>query len=168
MRIRPETPADHDAVDAVVAAAFANDGDPEVRLVHRIRAGDGYVPELSLVAEDAGEVVGHIMLSYVRLGPHRVLQLSPLAVAPSHQRTGVGIALTEAALELAEAGGEPLVLVLGHPEYYPRFGFEPARPLGIDPPDDAIPDEPWMVRRLSAYDVRYTGRANFGPAFDEV
>lgn len=161
--IRPERPFDFDAIDAVVRDAFG--GETEVRLVHQIRSGPGYVPAFSLVAADESEIVGHIMLSYVRLGEGRVLQLSPLAVKPSRQNQGIGDALSRDALMRADEHLEPLVLVLGHPEYYPRFGFESARGLGLDPPDDAITDGPWMVKKLSNYDPTLTGRIDFGPAF---
>lgn len=99
MRIRPEQAEDFDAIDDVVAAAF---GQPdEAKLVRLLRDSDSYVPELTLVAEEDGAIVGHIMLSYAELagvGAARVLSLAPLAVKPGHQRDGVGIALTEKAL----------------------------------------------------------------------
>ena len=161
--IRPERPFDFEAIDDVVRGAF--EGETEVRLVHRIRGGEGYVPKLSLVADDDGEIVGHIMLSYVELAGRKVLQLSPLAVKPGRQNEGIGDALSRDALQRADEELEPLVLVLGHPNYYPRFGFEPARSLGIEPPDDAITDGPWMVKRLSNYEPALTGRVDFGPAF---
>jgi putative acetyltransferase len=165
MIVRPERAFDFDAIDAVVGAAFNRPDDPEVRLVRRIRELDGYVPEFSLVADDEGEIVGHIMLSFVSLGPRRVLELAPLAVAPHRQKQGIGDALSRDALMRADEALEPLVLVLGHADYYPRFGFESARALGIEPPDDAIPDNAWMVRKLANYDPSLTGRVDFGPAF---
>jgi putative acetyltransferase len=164
MLIRPEQPRDFDAIDDVVRGAFG--GDDEVRLVRQIRSNDGYVPKFSLVADDDNEIVGHIMLSYVTLADRPVLQLSPLAVKPGRQKQGIGDALSRDALMRAEEASEPLVLVLGHPEYYPRFGFESARALGIDPPVDAIPDGPWMAKRLTFYDSSYKGRVDFGPAFE--
>ncbi len=165
MIVRPERAFDFDAIDAVVGAAFDNEHDPEVRLVRQIRANDGYVPEFSLVADDEGDVVGHIMLSYVTLGDRKILQLSPLAVRPERQKQKIGDALSRDAIMRADEALEPLILVLGHPNYYPRFGFVPARSLGIDPPDDAIPDGPWMARKLANYDPALTGRVDFGPAF---
>jgi putative acetyltransferase len=161
--IRPERPEDFEAIDDVVAQAFGRDD--EARLVRDIRASDNYVPELALVAEDQ-EIVGHIMLSYVELSGKSVLSLAPLAVRPGRQRDGIGAALTEAALELADKNQEPLVVVLGHPSYYPRFGFEPARALGIEPHMDDVPDDAWMVKRLRAYDPAIRGRVVYPPAFD--
>ncbi len=159
MDIRPERPEDFDAIDEIVRGAFGSEG--EVTLVHRIRESASYLPELSFVATQDDKIFGHIMLSYVFLGPRQVLQLSPLAVDPKHQRAGIGIALTEHALAKADERGEPLVLVLGHPEYYPRFGFESARGLGLDPPSDEITDDPWMAKKLGAYDPALRGHVTF-------
>ncbi len=127
-----------------------------------MRELDGYVPELALVAvDDSDEIVGHVMLSYALLDERRVLQLAPLAVRPDRQREGVGDALTRAALELADERAEPLVLVMGHPDYYPRFGFEPARARGIVSDIEGLPDEPWMVKLLTTYHPSLTGTATF-------
>ena len=162
MLIRPETSEDFDEIDDVVRAAFKSDD--EVKIVRDIRSGTAYVPELSLVAVDADGIVGHVMLSYQRIDDRRVLQLAPLAVRPDRQNMKIGDALTRAALDLAEAKREPLCLVLGHPKYYPRFGFEPARALGIEPDIADLPDEVWMVKRLTHYDPSIRGTAHFEPA----
>ena len=166
VNIRPETPADYEAIAGVVtAAASANDA----RLVELIRASDNYDPALALVAESESAIVGHILFSYVELRGQRttrVLALAPMAVGPTHQRTGIGSALVEAGLKKADALGGPLVLVLGHAGYYPRFGFEPARPLGIEPPFSDLPDDVWMIKRLSSYSERFRGTVSYPPAFD--
>jgi putative acetyltransferase len=159
--IRPEVERDFEEIDAVVRAAFGKQD--EVDVVHRIRELDTYVAELALVAVENGEITGHVMFSYATVGERPVLQLAPLAVRPDRQRTGVGDALTRKGLELADARGEPLVLVLGVPEYYPRFGFESARALGIEPYIADLPDEVWMAKRLSAYDPSITGMSAFAP-----
>ena len=148
---------------ALTAAAFGRE--EEARLVDAIRASDRYVAELSLVGVDSGEIVGHVMLSYVDLDGRDVLQLSPLSVAPDRQSEGIGSALSRKALRLADERGEPLVVVLGHPTYYPRFGFRPASSLGIEPPDPSMPDEAFMVVPLGAYDPTLRGRVTFPPAF---
>jgi predicted N-acetyltransferase YhbS len=150
-------------VFALTAAAFGRE--EEARIVDAIRASDHYVAELSLVAVDEGEVVGHVMLSYVDLDGRDVLQLSPLSVAPDRQGEGIGSALSRKALRLADNRGEPLVVVLGHPTYYPRFGFRPASSFGIEPPDPSMPDEAFMVVPLGAYDPALRGRVVFPPAF---
>lgn len=170
MRIRTETPADFDVIDDIVTNAFGRPD--EAALVRRLRSfADRYVPELALVAEDdAGRVIGHVMLTYVDLidaggGVSAVLELAPLAVAPDNQRSGTGAALTRTSLRLADEMGEPLVLVLGHATYYPRHGFEPAADHGIEPPDPAMRPS-FFVAPLSRFaDCPNGGRVDFGPAF---
>ncbi len=138
------------------------------QLVELIRASDRYVPELALVAEEDGVVVGHVMFSYVTLRGDEerdVLELAPVAVAPKRQRRGIGGALIRAGIEGAKARNEPLVVVLGHPTYYPRFGFEPAREHGIEPPSPEM-EPAFMVLPLPKYDECYRGRVVFPAAFD--
>jgi putative acetyltransferase len=163
--IRPESPADYDAVAEVTAAAFGKQD--EARLVEAIRASPEYVPELTLVAEDDGRIVGHVMFSYSALdgSDTPLLQLSPLSVVPERQGQGIGAALTRESLRLADERGEPLVLVLGHPTYYPRFGFRPASTLGLEAPNPEWPDEAFMAVPLTAYDPALRGRVTFAPAF---
>ena len=143
MQIRPETPADLPGVRAVHLAAF--DGSAEADLVDRLRGR--CFPQVSLVATDKGRIVGHILFTPVLLPGHpeaRLLGLAPMAVLPDYQRSGVGGALVEAGLAAARQAGAGAVVVLGHPGYYPRFGFAPASPHGIRCPYDA-PDEAFMV-----------------------
>jgi putative acetyltransferase len=161
MLIRPEQPHDFDEIDAVVAAAFKQPD--EADLVRKIRTMDVYIPELTLVAIEDDHVVGHVMHSYATIGPRRVPQLAPLAVRPDRQNAKIGDALTREALTRADQRGEPLVLVLGHPSYYPRFGFEPARALGIEPEIADLPDDVWMAKKLSGYDPAIRGLATFMP-----
>lgn len=167
MRIRPETRTDHTAIRAVVAAAFGRRF--EADLVDAIRLSDRYVPGLALVAEVDGDVVGHVLVSYVDVepGPVRLLQVAPLAVAPEHQRQGVGSALMNEAIRLVEARGEPLVLVEGDPRYYGRFGFGRSDESGIEAPADVEPQY-LMVRRLDAYDPSIRGRLVYPEAFGSV
>jgi putative acetyltransferase len=171
--IRPESREDHAAIRRVVRAAF--DKHPTVAdLVDLIRESPEFVPELSLIACHSGEVVGHVMLSHAELVDeigvrHRILTLSPLAVAPALQRRGIGSALVPAGLATAEAMGEPLVVLQGSPGYYPRFGFRDCRTLGIeiDLPDWAPPDA-GMAYPLSTYDPSLRGRLIEPPAFAAV
>ncbi|MDQ5821038.1 MAG: N-acetyltransferase [Actinomycetota bacterium] len=167
MRIRLEASADFKAIGLVVEAAFG--GSDVARLVERIRASEEFVPELAFVAEEDGEVVGHTMLSYSTVeGVDRpVLQLSPLAVRPDRQGAGIGSSLVRFALRRADERGEPVVLVLGSPAYYPRFGFRPASQLGLAAPDQGFPEDDFMAVPLSAYDPSIRGRVAFGSAFDE-
>jgi putative acetyltransferase len=165
VKVRPETAADYDAVAEVTAAAFGKQD--EARLVEAIRASSEFVPELTLVAEEDERIVGHVMYSYSALdgSDARLLQLSPLSVAPDRQGAGIGSTLTRESLRLADERGEPLVLVLGHPAYYPRFGFRPASTLGLLAPNPEWPDEAFMAVPLSAYNPGLRGRVTFAPAF---
>jgi predicted N-acetyltransferase YhbS len=144
--IRQATPADTDGLLDAERLAF---GEPEeAELVEALCAGDSFVPELSLVAEHEGLIVGHILFTHARVGDVDAALLAPLAVVPEHQRKGVGTALGHAGLRIARELGFGAALVLGHPEYYPRFGFEPAIPLGVVPPYPVDPAEAWMALEL--------------------
>jgi predicted N-acetyltransferase YhbS len=154
--IRSARPEDHDTIVALTDAAFGGE-EEALRVVRELE------PEISLVYEEDGAIVGHVMLSRMEMGEHKPFQLSPLSVAPSHQNRGIGSALTREALRLADEQGEPLVLILGHPTYYPRFGFEPAAPLGLVAPRDF--GDAWMAVKLTAYDPSVRGRVVFPPAF---
>lgn len=172
LEIRAEQEHDFPAVRRVVAAAFGSDA--EADLVERIRASDQYRPELSLVALDGVEVVGHVMIDGCTLrgpdGDRDIVMLSPLAVAPDHQRRGVGTALIERALSAAEAAGEPLVVLEGSPAYYGARGFEFAGDHGLSLPlPDWAPREAAQVYLLSAYDPadpELRGDVIYPPAFD--
>jgi putative acetyltransferase len=157
--IRPETAADHDAIRKVNDEAF---GDTlEAKLVDAIRESDRFVPEFSLVAVSEGQTHGHVISSYVDVEPgaRRVLQVGPLAVLPSHQRRGIGSALMEETIRIADARGEPLLLIEGNPKYYERFGFTRADAVGIEPPPEAHGPQYFMVRPLAGYDPAFRGRA---------
>lgn len=131
VEIRPEADQDRAAIWYVNQKAFG--GDDEANLVDALRDG-GFV-EVSLVVEADGEVVGHILFSQLsivtKVGTVVALSLAPMAVLPSHQRRGIGSRLVEAGLDACRERGHKIVLVLGHPDFYPRFGFsaELARPL---------------------------------------
>jgi putative acetyltransferase len=165
LTIRAEAPEDRLAIAEITTAAFGTER--EARMVDAIRDSDGHVPDLSLVAEFDGRIVGHVMLSYVGLNnqEQRLLELGPISVAPPHQRVGIGSALVREALRRADGCGEPLVLVLGHADYYPRFGFRPARELGIEPPDPKIADEVFLAIPLQACDPAIRGRVALPSAF---
>jgi putative acetyltransferase len=140
-RTRPETAADTAAVRRVLLAAFPTA--EEADLVDALRADPAWLPGLSWVAEDLdGRVAGYALLTRCTVGGAPALALAPVAVPPGHQRRGAGSAVTRAALRAAAGHGERLVVVLGHPEYYPRFGFVPASRLGIragfEVPDEAL------------------------------
>ncbi|MEV4810202.1 GNAT family N-acetyltransferase [Micromonospora avicenniae] len=151
LRLRPEGPADTGPVRRVLAAAFARPdvaAPPEVGLVEELRAGDAWIPELAMVAEYGGEVVGYALLTRVRVKSDRgsawALTLGPVAVAPHRQKLGHGTAVVQAALDAATELGERLVVVLGSPAYYRRFGFSRADRMGLTSPWSGL-GEPWQA-----------------------
>ena len=170
--IRRETAADHAAIGEVVAAAFGSEA--EAQLVEAIRASDAYVPELALVAELEGSVVGHVMVSFVGLDDlagnvRTIASLSPLAVAPDRQGQGIGSALVAAVTAEADRRGEPLVVLEGNPKYYGRLGFEPSAPQGITITLPSwAPAEAAQLMRLGSYDPAIRGHVIYPPAFDGV
>lgn len=145
MTIRPEASGDRTAVHALTTAAF---GQPnEADLVDRLR--ERAEPYLALVAEDNGETVGHIAFTPVTApGASGVMGLAPMAVQPEHQRRGIGSALVRAGLEACRTAGATAVVVLGHPAYYPRFGFAPAHRYGLRDAYGA-PPEAFMALELA-------------------
>jgi putative acetyltransferase len=171
--IEPETDTDHPAIRTVILAAFAHH--PEVAdLVQAIRQSPQYEPELSLVARLDGAVVGFVMVSHARLvddggAEHDVLTLSPLGVAPDHQREGIGSALVRAALAAADRTGAALVTLEGSPAYYGRLGFRYAPDLGIRMrlPDWA-PAEAAQAFPLTGYRAEVRGRLEYPAVFDAV
>jgi putative acetyltransferase len=162
--IRPETAQDRLDIWNVNQAAFG--GDDEANLVDALRSG-GFV-EVSLVAEVDGQIVGHILFSRITIVTDDrtvdALSLAPMAVLPSHQRQGIGSRLVEAGLEACREKRHEIVVVLGHPEFYPRFGFnaELARPL--ESPFGG--GEAWMAMELvpGALDG-VAGRVEYPPPF---
>lgn len=170
--IRLETPGDEPGVRRVNLAAFP--GPEEADIVDAIRAD---APEgwQSIVAVDAaGEIVGHLLLSPCRIDDWsgepvgEVLALGPVAVDPAVQFRGVGSSLISTSLSLAMARGVPAVVLLGYPDYYPRFGFAPARALGLQPPTPAWPDAAWMARLLPAWSDELRGTVRYHRAFEPL
>ncbi len=154
MRLRPEEPADAGAVRRVLAGAFARPDittPPEVGLVDELRGSAEWLPALAMVAEYGGEVVGYALLTRVRVRSDHddvaALVLGPVAVAPHRQRIGLGSAVVQAALDAAAEQGERLVVVLGDPAFYRRFGFGRADRLGLTSPWSGL-GEPWQARVL--------------------
>lgn len=150
--MRPERPADDDAVREVVREAFGDDG--VVALLDDLRSNPAWL-DLSYVAEDGGEVVGHVSLTRAWVDDPRnvveVVVLSPLSVRPDRQGAGVGRALVAAALTAAAEREEQLVFLEGDPRYYSRLGFVPAGPLGFTAPSPRIPERAFQVWPTPAY-----------------
>ena len=142
--VRPETAEDIRAIDVVHISAFG--GEAEAQLVSALRESTTYNRELSQVAELGGRIVGHVLLTRVPLrkdGEEKhVLALGPMSVVPSQSHRGIGSELINASIKLAKEKGYGAIVVLGHPEYYKRFGFVQARDLQVScnlpVPEDAL------------------------------
>jgi putative acetyltransferase len=151
VNIRSEHPDDAAAIDPVLQAAFGREN--EAVIVRTVRSSTGYIPELSLVADLDGQVVGHILLSAIEIqtptGSVPSLALAPVAVHPDWQNRGIGSALVREGLNAAGRLGHTSVIVLGHPGFYRRFGFRPAAHRGIQPPFP-VPKEAFLVLELAA------------------
>ena len=144
IKVRAEVADDYRSIDVVNLSAF--EGEAEAQLVDELRNSDGFVPDLSLVAELNGRVVGHVVLSKVKLknsqGNSEILALGPMSVVPSQSHRGIGSELIEAAIARAKPLCYTAIVVAGYPENYQRFGFRPAKDWGISCnlaiPDDAL------------------------------
>ncbi|CAI6063543.1 GNAT family N-acetyltransferase [Cohnella sp. JJ-181] len=152
VQIRTETKADIDAVREVHLAAFGGKED-ESRLADRIRESVGFVPELSLVAESDGRIEGHMLISKAELvdgqDAQETLVLAPIGVRPEAQGRGIGGALIREGIRRAEQLGYKLIFLIGHPSYYPRFGFKPAVKGGLVLMQFDVPDDVFMVLELA-------------------
>ncbi|MFM7363314.1 MAG: GNAT family N-acetyltransferase [Cuspidothrix sp.] len=168
MKVRPETPSDYSSITEVNIKAFGIEN--EAKLIEKIRSSPRYIPELSLVAEIDNKIFGYILFSYIDLVNIQtlpVLGLAPLAVLPEYQNQGIGSILVETGLEIANQKKEALVVVLGHPEYYHRFGFQTSINYQIQSPFD-VPEDVFMVKPLANYQEKYQGKILYPPAFSEV
>ncbi len=163
MLIRSETSGDFDAIRDVNRQAF--NSDMEGRIVDRIRGKA--TPLISLVADEGG-VVGHIFLSPVTRAQEDatlVMALGPMAVIPTRQRQGIGSALVVAGLDACRRTGAAGVVVIGHPSFYPRFGFRPASEFGLKC-EFEVPSDVFMALDLVEHTVR-GGMIRYHPAFTE-
>ncbi|AYY15251.1 N-acetyltransferase [Actinobacteria bacterium YIM 96077] len=169
MLIRRETPADIETIRDAHASAFAASGavPAEAGLVDALRADDAWLPELSLVAVEGAAVIGHVVCSRAHVDAVPVLALGPMGVLSERQRAGVGSALMHTVLGAADALAEPLVALLGHTAYYPRFGFRPSAEYGIAPPDPQWGSH-FQVRTLTAYEPTMRGQFAYAAPFDEL
>jgi putative acetyltransferase len=159
--IRPERDGDAPGIRRVLVAAF--DTTAEADLVDAIRASGA--PQIALVAELDGQILGQILFSEAAIGAATIAALAPMSVLPEHQRTGIGGALVRAGIEACRAAGYPGIVVLGHADYYPRFGFSAARAFGIECPYE-VDDPHWMALELqpnALHEIR--GRVEYHEAF---
>ncbi len=171
--IRRDKRADHAAIRKIVGEAFKDQAPPadppvEIGLIDALRASSAWIPQLSLVAEsDEQAVLGYVICTRGWVDGRPALGLGPLAVAPAAQRRGAGSALMHAVLGAADALDEPLVALLGHTEYYPRFGFRPADQLGVMSPVAAWGSH-FQVRTLTAYQPDLRGTFHYAQPFDAL
>jgi putative acetyltransferase len=167
MHVRTEEPRDWAAVRALHKAAFGTSAEAE--LVDSLRAK--IQPAISLVAEDEGVVAAHILFSPVSLANRlelKIMGLGPLAVVPEQQRKGIGSALVRAGLERCKEMGCDAVVVVGHPSYYPRFGFVPGSGYSIKCEYD-VPDDVFMIAELRPEALRgVSGVVSYDPLFSGV
>ncbi len=144
IRVRAETPEDFSAIDVVNLSAF--EGEAEAQLIAELRKSPSFIPDLSLVAELNGRIVGHVVLTRVKLvsdqGESEILALGPMSVVPSQSHRGIGSELIDAAVARARPLCYNAIVVAGHPDYYLRFGFRPASDWGLSCnlpiPEDAL------------------------------
>ena len=167
MLIREEKKDDQDAVYAVNESAFETSSEASLVAALREQAG----PIISLVAEDDGEVVGHIMFSPVSLSDHpelKIMGLGPIAIAPAFQHKGIGSALVRAGIERCRELEFGAIVVLGHQKFYPRFGFLPASRFGIKAEYD-VPEDVFMAMELQPnYLRRAAGTIKYHDAFGQL
>ncbi len=162
--IRLTRSVDRDAIVGVVRKAFSDpsrDGQEEVDIVLNTWLVNAAVSELDLVAIEDGQVVGHVLGAYGSLDERRVVGVAPLSVVPDRQGEGIGSGLVNELLRQAEEIGEPLVVLLGLPGYYGRFGFETAGPLGIDCPSVGFGNPHLLIRKLATYSPHYRGHFRY-------
>lgn len=167
--IRFETPRDIPRVHDINEKAFGQS--VEANLVDKLRCS--CTDALSLVAEEDGLIVGHIMFTPVVIDDRerkiRGMGLAPMAVQPRRQRQGIGTKLVVKGLEILRDRECPYVIVLGHPEYYPKFGFEPASRYGIESQWEGIPDEAFLILVIDQSAMRNVkGVARYKDEFNEA
>ena len=167
MRIREEEEKDRPAVRGLVSAEFDTGG--EADLVEALRAEAD--PRISLVAEENGTIIGHVMFSPVTVDEHpdeKLMGLAPLAVLYDYQNRGVGSQLVRAGLERCRALGVSGVVVVGHPDYYPRFGFVPAARFGLTCEYD-VPESAFLALELEPGALAgKTGTVRYHAAFGRL
>jgi putative acetyltransferase len=168
LTIRLETPEDIDSIHYVNKQAFKQENEPV--LIEKLR--NRGVLTISLIAIQDGEIVGHIAFSPVQIesegSSFQAITLAPIAVLPVNQNKGIGSLLVKAGLDECRRLGQEIVVVVGHPNYYPRFGFVPAKPNGLLC-EFEVPDEAWMVLELKKRSLSGKhGTVRFQPEFREA
>ncbi|WP_152655771.1 GNAT family N-acetyltransferase [Oceanobacillus sp. CFH 90083] len=175
IELRQEQSKDYPKTEALIEKAFRNEemsDQQEHFLVKRIRTSNAFIPELSIVAVNPqGDIIGQILFSEITIENNEqvteALALAPVSVHPDYQKQGIGSRLMKEGLEKAKAAGFRSVIVLGHADYYPRFGFKPANLWGIKAPFD-VPDEAFMILELEPDALKHVnGVVQYSDAFSE-
>jgi len=169
IEIRPEEPGDIAAIHAINKNAFGQPTEADLVDLLRVACPDA----VSLVAVEDGQVVGHIFFSPVTItaetGATQGMGVAPMAVVPERQRHGIGSRLVEAGLQILREQFCPFVIVLGHPEYYPRFGFVPDSQHGLTCQWEGVPDDVFMVLICDeAFMAGVSGVARYRAEFDKA
>ena len=174
MIVREQQADDYESIRHVYAEAFRRPRfrppqepgsvPPEVGLFEALSEAGDAIPELSFTALTDGEVVGHVTASRATVAADPVVAVGPIGVLPDRQGAVIGSALMDALLAAADGAGVPLVALLGAPQYYGRFGFRPAKELGVIAPQPEWADG-FQARPLTAYDESLAGRFQYAAAF---
>lgn len=169
VEIRKEIKDDYGAVFNLIKSAFENaehtDND-EHNLVDRLRKSRAFIPELSLVAEFEGKIVGHILFTKVKVNKTIQLALAPVAVLPKYQGRGIGEKLILKGHSIAKKMGYEYSILLGHPTYYPKFGYVNAANFGIKPPFE-VPEGTFMAINLCGEKTILNGVVEYAKEFFE-
>jgi predicted N-acetyltransferase YhbS len=147
--IRKEEVKDHKQIYEVNKLAFQQEN--ESKLIEKIRKSENFIPELSIVAEIDNRIVGHILFSKIKIigdSDYESLALAPMAVIPEFQKRGIGSELIKKGIDKAKELGFDSIIVLGHKEYYPKFGFQRASKWNIKCPFE-VPDDVFMAIELT-------------------
>ena len=166
MTVRRHESRDYEAARRIYTEAFKRPDRPEgeAGLFVALSEANDVIDELSFVAMADDEVVGHVTASRAKVGAHSVVAVGPVGVLPEYQGRRLGTAMMNALLDAAGAADVPLVVLLGSPRYYGRFGFRPAVELGVVPPDPEWGDA-FQARPLRAYAAHIVGPFQYAPAF---
>ncbi len=171
--IREQQADDYEAIRHVYAEAFRRPRfrqpqkpgsvPPEVGMFEALSEAEDAIPDLSFAALIDGRVVGHVTASQATVATDPVVAVGPIGVLPQHQGAGIGSALMHALLAAADLTNVPLIVLLGAPQYYSRFGFRAAGELGVIPPAPEWGDA-FQARPLTAYTESLVGQFRYAPA----
>jgi putative acetyltransferase len=167
--VRRQEPSDYEAAQVVYTDAFKRPDHPErvpteVGIFAALWEAKDVIDELSFTALAENAVVGHVTASRAKVGFHSVVAVGPIGVLPEHQGKGIGSALMSALLDAADTQNVPLVVLLGSPQYYGRFGFRSAVELDVVPPEPKW-GSAFQARPLRAYAPSVAGPFQYAPAF---